>query len=60
MRKSKELKDRDGMSVRAATCKFNKMKKENDERAREAGKDREEGGRERERTVNRISLFKTG
>ena len=46
MRESKGLKDRDGMSVRAATCKFNQMKKENDERARGAEEDREEGGRE--------------
>lgn len=49
------------MSVRAATCKFiNDLNRENDERVRERENDREDTAIGRERTVNRISLFKTG
>lgn len=59
-RKSKEHKDRDEMSVRVATCKFkNDMKSEEDERVRRPGKEKDAEG-VREKTVNRIFLFKTG
>lgn len=66
-RKSKEQKERDGMRIRVATCRFiSNMKSENDERVREAGKGRKmqtEGERWGwgwgEKTANKI-LFKTG
>ena len=49
------------MSVGVVTCKFIKdMKKENDERVSETETEKRQRKGGRERTVNRISLFKTG